>query len=57
MIKSNLENRSEPAIIISSCAHQDINDPTYQELIRYCIENIKKYDQLKAKGTSQFGLS
>jgi len=40
MAKDNLENRSiptkeipVPAITVSVCAHQDMNDPAYQKLV------------------------
>jgi len=51
MAKKNLESRSipvRPIIIVSVCAHQNINDPAYQELIKYCIDDIK-YNQERFK--------
>ncbi|MDD5192814.1 MAG: hypothetical protein PHH54_04640 [Candidatus Nanoarchaeia archaeon] len=49
MTKKNLESRSEPSIIVHVCGSQDVNNPAYQKLIRYCVKDIKKYNQERFK--------
>jgi len=56
MTKNNLEDRSRPVlgntnipagpkIIVSACAHQDINSPACQNHIGVYVGDIGKYNQ------------
>jgi len=49
MDDEKLENRTDGPKIIVGGTPKQLNDPNYQKLIKYCIEDIKKYNQTRAE--------